>query len=166
MADFEATLREHSGLIRRIVQTYERDAHRAQDLEQEIAFALWRAMRAFRGRSSLRTFVARIAHNRAVSHVAREMRRAGTTALEPSLPDPGPTVEEHVGDSDDRARLLSAVRALPLGSRQVVALWLEGFSHTEIGDALGVAPNAVAARLLRARDRLRTLLAPKDPSHA
>jgi RNA polymerase sigma factor (sigma-70 family) len=165
MADFEATLREHSGLIRRIAQTYERDAHRAQDLEQDIALALWRAMPRFRGTSSVRTFVARIAHNRAVSHVAKEVRR-GTTAIEPSLPDRGPSVEESVGASDERTRLLHAVRSLPLGSRQVVALWLEGFSPVEIGEAFGIAPNAVAARLSRARDRLRTLLAPKDGIHA
>ena len=46
-------------------------------------------------------------------------------------------------------------RELPLGSRQVLTLALEGLSHAEIGEVLGLSDNAVAVRLHRARAHLK-----------
>jgi RNA polymerase sigma factor (sigma-70 family) len=161
MPELDEVLRAHGGLIRRISQTYERDSHRAEDLAQEIALALWHALRQFRGTSSMRTFVARVAHNRAVSHLSRERRRPRHAELDPRMPDPGPTVEETVGASRERARLLEAVRRLPIASRQTVTLWLEGFSMAEIGDAFGITAGNAAVRMTRARDQLRAILEAK-----
>ena len=59
---------EHERAIRRMASSYERDAARRQDLVQDIWLALWQALPGFRGDSSERTFVFRIAHNRGVSH--------------------------------------------------------------------------------------------------
>lgn len=56
------------------------------------------------------------------------------------------------------ARLFAAVRALPLGQRQVVSMHLEGFSNREIGDALELSDGNVAVRMTRAREALRRAL--------
>jgi RNA polymerase sigma-70 factor (ECF subfamily) len=55
-------------------------------------------------------------------------------------------------------RLQDAVRALPLARRQVVTLALEGFSHAEIAQALGISEGNVAVRLNRARSALSAVL--------
>jgi RNA polymerase sigma-70 factor (ECF subfamily) len=52
-------------------------------------------------------------------------------------------------------RFLAHVRTLPLGQRQVLTLALEGLSHAEIAEVVGITPQNVAVRLGRARDALR-----------
>ena len=71
--------------IRRLSAGYERDPSRRQDLVQDIWLALWQALPSFRGDCAERTFVFRIAHNRAVSHIQHWRRRR----TEP-LPDDAP----------------------------------------------------------------------------
>ena len=48
-------------MIKRIASSYERQAHLVEELVQDVYLAIWRALPSFRGDSSLRTFVARIA---------------------------------------------------------------------------------------------------------
>ena len=55
-------------------------------------------------------------------------------------------------------RLQDAVRRLPLSQRQAVTLALEGFSHAEIADALGITANSVGVRLNRAKAALKSVL--------
>ena len=74
MNRFEDIAKLHAPLIRRIARSYESNTARADELVQDIHLALWQALPRFRGEASVRTFVARIAHNRAISHVAREAR--------------------------------------------------------------------------------------------
>ncbi|HEU4669790.1 MAG TPA: sigma-70 family RNA polymerase sigma factor [Dyella sp.] len=158
---FAEVLQAHAGLISRIAASYEADPALRDDLLQEIALALWRALPGWRGEAGLRTFVARIAHNRGASHVLGERRRPRLGALTPELADPGIAPEQRAHALQQGARLQAAVRALPLALRQAVTLALEGFSHAEIADALGIRVNAVDVRLSRARQALREQLGGK-----
>jgi RNA polymerase sigma-70 factor, ECF subfamily len=58
----------------RLVRAYELDSEKRRDLLQEIHLALWRSFEKFEGRCSLRTWVYRLAHNVATSHVIRQHR--------------------------------------------------------------------------------------------
>lgn len=154
LPDIETILRQHGPLLSRIAASYERDAMRREDLLQEISLALWRAIGGWRGDASLRTFVARVAHNRAVDHIARHSR-LGETELDDQHPDPALDPLRNAEVQQRRAGLLDAVQALPLRHRQVVVLALEGFSQREIAQSLGLEENTVAQRLSRARRQLR-----------
>jgi RNA polymerase sigma-70 factor (ECF subfamily) len=153
---FEDVVREHGPMISRLAASYELDRARRDELRQEILLALWRALPAYRGEASLRTFVARVAHNRAATHVAREAAQPRAAALDPewAADEPGP--HETVEHAARAAALLAAVASLPLGLRQPVLLTLEGFTPREIAEVLGTSANAVSIRLTRARDTLRT----------
>lgn len=158
-AGFATLLAEHAGLLSRIASSYEADPALRDDLLQDIAMALWRALPDWRGESSVKTFMARIAHNRSVTHATGGARRLPTAELDENIADaasPGP--EEHARRDQDRLRLQMAVRGLPLSLRQAVSLALEGFSHQEIADALDIAVNSVGVRLHRARAALKSAL--------
>lgn len=155
---FDQVEKEFGPLIRRIAISYEADSGSAEELVQDIHFALWLALRSFRGQSSLRTFVARIATNRAISHVRRSVRSPLSVELSENLPAGESTPEHQAIAEDQQARLIASVRALPLSLRQVVLLTLEGLVPAEISDVLGISANAVAIRLSRARDVLRRKL--------
>ena len=116
---FDEALRNHAGLVARIARTYEADAMRCEELRQDIALALWRALPGFRGEASLVTFVARIAHNRGVDHMLARQRDPGGAALAEEYPDPLPEPVQRVEAGERRARLVAAIHELPLGMRLV-----------------------------------------------
>lgn len=128
--------------------------------------ALWTALPRFRGESSERTWVYRVAHNTAITFAASRRRRdgrelGGEPALEPALP----ASQEHDAIQQQRRNLLwAAVQALPVDERQIVVLHLEGLSAAEIQAITGVSAGAVATRLTRFRQKLATQL--KDPRNA
>ena len=155
---FEQIVSEYGPMIKRIAASYEADFHNAEELTQEILCALWRAMPSFRGDASLRTFVARIATNRAITHVKRSLTRRNLTDLSEDLPAPGDNPETRVATSEQEARLLTAVRSLPLALRQAALLTLEGLSLAETANVLGITTNAVGIRMSRAKEALRILM--------
>ena len=160
---FEEIVRDHHAMIRRIVASHEASSAVIEDLVQDVYMAIWRALPAFRGESSMRTFVARIATNRAITHVARASRFPTAVELSEHWPAaPGDDPERHAIAADRRARLVSAIAALPLTYRQVALLALEGLAPREIADVLGISVNAVAIRLTRAKERLRAQMGEKQ----
>jgi RNA polymerase sigma factor (sigma-70 family) len=151
-------LRDHSALARRLASGYEANAEDARDLAQEILVAVWRAWPAFRHECSERTYVARIAHHRIVTHISREVRRPRRAEIPEDFPAPQPTPEEDAMRHSERARLLRLVRTLPIAYREVAVLLLEGFTPGEVADTLGITANAVSIRGTRARELLRALI--------
>jgi RNA polymerase sigma factor (sigma-70 family) len=152
-------LTEHDGAIRRLAASHERDPARRQDLVQDIWLAVWQALPRFRDDCSERTFIFRIAHNRAVSHIEHWQRRR-TDPLENDAPfaAAGDDPERALSQQQRRERLQTAVQALPLGLRQVVVLTLEGLSNAEVAEIIGISENNVAVRMTRARAELTRLL--------
>lgn len=157
-ADLERILREHSALARRLAASHEANPEAVRDLTQEILVAVWRAWPAFRGQCSERTYVARIAHNRIATHIARAVRHPHMAELSEELPAPGLTPEEAAIRSSEQRRLVALVRTLPLAYREVAVLMLEGFTPAEVADTLGLTANAVAIRGTRARGMLLALM--------
>jgi RNA polymerase sigma-70 factor (ECF subfamily) len=156
-------LREHDRALRRLAASYERDASRQQDLVQDIWLAVWRALAEFRGECSERTFVFRIAHNRAISHIDHWQRRR-TDVLEDDAPvaAPGPDPEESLSAQQRHERLRSSVEQLPISLKQVVVLTLEGMSNAEVAEITGISENNVAVRLTRARTALQRLMSARE----
>lgn len=156
-------LREHDAALRRMAGSYERDAARQQDLLQDIWLAVWQALPRFREECSERTFVLRIAHNRAVSHIEYWQRRHTDPLVEDAaMIAPGPDPERILTTQERIGQLRAAVRALPLGLRQVVILTLEGLSQADVAEIVGITPNNVAVRLTRARAVLSRQLGARE----
>lgn len=161
---FARILSEYGTPISRLACSYEAIASVREELVQEMALAIWQALPHFRGDCSERTFVYRIAHNRGLSHVLR--RRPSHQPLEEieesAQPvDPRPLPEEQAVRTDQREQLMSAIQSLPVTHRQLIVLMLEGLSHSEIADVVGITENNVAVRLTRARKALKDAMATK-----
>lgn len=156
--EFETLMRQHGAMLGRIAASYEADPAKRQELQQDIFASIWRALPGFRGEASLRTFVARIAHNRAITHVARAASEPRMSELDDALPSDQPSPFEDAERADQQRRLLDAVRTLPLSLREPVVLTLEDFSPREIAEMLALNPNIVSIRLTRAKALLRSAL--------
>jgi RNA polymerase sigma-70 factor (ECF subfamily) len=153
---FEAILVEYDAALRRLASAYEKNTDLRNDLIQEIRLALWRALPAFRGQSSERTFIYRIAHNRALTHIAKRHPEQLDMSIALELRDVSPDPEQIVVLRWQRAELQTRIALLPLTLRQVVTLALEGLSNTDISQVLGITEGNVAVRLTRAKKQLKS----------
>lgn len=159
MQPFDAILHEHGAMLSRIISSYEADRALKDELMQEVALAIWQALPRFRGEGSVRAFLARICHNRCITHVSKAVKAPKSVDISAELESGGPGPEEQALKAQRREKLMIAMRRLPVGQRQVMTLALEGFSHQEIGAAVGITENNVGVRLNRAKAALTDMLA-------
>jgi RNA polymerase sigma-70 factor (ECF subfamily) len=155
-AAFRALVARYASALGRLAKHYEVLPEARRDLEQEILVALWRAHGGFRGESSERTWVYRIAHNVAASYVARAIRTRRDAESAGNAPEPEAqrTPDDLVVERDAIRRLEIRIRALDLPSRQLALLALEGCSTAEIAEVTGLSPTNVTTRLSRLRKML------------
>lgn len=142
----------------RVVLALVRDHPLAEDITQEALLKAWKALPSFRGESSLRNWILRIAHNTAIS----TMRRRRPEPREPwHLPEPGTG-----RDASDAAidgllmdQFQGALAALPATTRAIVVLReVEGRSYEEIAQIVRLPLSTVRTRLYRARKALAVAL--------
>jgi RNA polymerase sigma-70 factor (ECF subfamily) len=155
---------QHRAVLERWARAYEADRELRRDLLQEIHLAVWRSLASFENRASLRTWVYRVAHNVATSHVLRRARRGGARWItldeitEPAATDASP--EAVAGDQQALARLMALIHSLNPADRQVMLLYLEDLDGAEISEITGLSPGAVAVKVHRLKAALaRRLLA-------
>jgi RNA polymerase sigma-70 factor (ECF subfamily) len=145
---------EHGAALERLARACEAAPEERRDLLQEIHLALWRSFAAFNGRCSLRTWVYRVAHNAAASHIMRSRRR-GQSALV-SLEEFGDSLESasniapHSIESDQVLfEIYAYIHRLNPIDRQVMLLYLEGMDAASIGEITGISSGHVATKIHR-----------------
>ena len=147
-ATFIQLIETYEGALRRLCTAYSSAPADREDLFQEICLAVWRALPAFRGEASQRTWLYRIAHNVALTRQGRSRRRESREApLEGDIHTTERTPLQQIA-------LAAAIRAMKPADRTVVLLWLEGLSAAEIEAVTGVKAATVAMRLSRVRKQL------------
>jgi RNA polymerase sigma-70 factor (ECF subfamily) len=129
----------------------------AEDWAQEAWVRAIRALPAFRGDSQFSTWLHRIAVNSALhGRRWRERRTRAEVALPSAL-----AVGSRADDSVLRVAIQRALDTLPEGMRQVLVLHdIEGHTHEEIGELLGVTAGTSKSQLFKARSRMRKALRP------
>ena len=149
---------EYQAPLRRLAAAYAREPRDQEDIVQEIAVGLWQAIPRFRGESSERTWLYRIAHNTAITASAKLRRRGRVESALDDVAEPPEhgalTADEKLIQKQKRELMLHAIHELSASDRQILALHLEDLSHREIQEITGISGGAIATRLSRIRDRL------------
>jgi RNA polymerase sigma-70 factor (ECF subfamily) len=144
----------YAAAIERLARAYEADRDKQRDLVQDIHIALWRSLASFNGACSIRTWVYRIAHNTAVSHVVRERRnRAQTMVSLEEMPEVR-TSESAAGRQQSLEQLLAMVRKLKPIDRQVILAYLEDMDAATIAEITGLSASKVATQIHRIKSIL------------
>jgi RNA polymerase sigma-70 factor (ECF subfamily) len=138
----------------------------ADDALQETFLAVYRCRDTFRGDALFSTWVYRIAIRAAV--VAKRRRRE-TASLEQAatVADGAPRPDDHTASREEAIRLSRAMEQLSEEQRAVVALFaVDGLSHAQIAEVLGVPTGTIWSRLHVARKRLAEEMAGDWPNRA
>lgn len=163
-AVFTLWMTEHEKLLRHIITGFEAKVAIQDELFQEIALNIWRALPKFRQDSAVKTFVARIAHNVLATHVAKAVKTIkvdqdlSNISMEVEKDERQPTPYQSLNQSQRQQKLAEAIRQLKLEQQQVITLALEGMSYQEIADVLAITTNLVGVRLQRAKQVLAQML--------
>jgi RNA polymerase sigma-70 factor (ECF subfamily) len=148
---------QHAPHVDAVVRRLVGDPDQAADVAQEVWIQIFRALPGYRGDSQFGTWAHRIAVNRTLNAL-RRIRRIEHSET---------TIDDDVAsiDSDGERALLAATieeatRKLAPGARQVFVLHdVEGYTHEEIAESLGITAGGSKSQLFKARAKLRKLLA-------
>jgi RNA polymerase sigma-70 factor (ECF subfamily) len=152
--DFSQILQQHAALLGRVAATYEANFHLRQELLQEISLAVWQALEKFKGESSVKTYVLRVAHNKAITHVAyhaKQPRNDTYCEVETPQPNQQTSTDEQIAQQQQIQAMLNEIRKMPIQTRQVVTMSMEGLSYSQIADACGISCTNAGVILNRAR---------------
>lgn len=150
---FEGLYREHAGKVYGLCLRMLREPAKAEELTQEVFVLAWQKLGSFRGSSAFSTWLYRLAANAVLGHLRAQGRWDSRFApLDESVPERAghiPRPERHID-------LERAIAALPPAARLVFLLsQVEGYSHAEIAEMVGIAEGTSKAHLHHARQQLR-----------
>jgi RNA polymerase sigma-70 factor (ECF subfamily) len=145
---------DYGAALARVAYAYEADPDLRRDLSQEIHLALWRSLGRFDGRCSIRTWIYRVAHNVATSHVVKQSKSKANAltfqTLEQAEVQAG---EENVEIAADRshalARLFALIQRLDPLDRQVILAYLEDLDAESIAEITGLSVANVWSKIHR-----------------
>src|SRR6266446_6454301 len=141
-------------VVRRLVGF---DLDLAEDIAQEVWIQIFRALPSYRGDSQFSTWAHRIAVNRTLNALRRIRRIA---KLEVDIEDDSAMTETDTDRTFVAESIQQAMSKLSPGARAVFVLHdIEGFTHGEIGEELGITSGGSKSQLFKARAKLRKLLA-------
>jgi RNA polymerase sigma-70 factor (ECF subfamily) len=159
---------EHQRMVVQLAVNLLGDRDEALDLSQDVFLCVFRTIHRFRGQSSLRTWIYRIAVNQARNRHRfwRRRHRADQVSLDQHVADHGDLLsggetgpDRVLAQKELALRLQRALDGLPFDQRTAIVLReVDGLSYEEIAYSLGIAVGTVKSRLTRARQALRAEL--------
>lgn len=157
---------QYSDRIYRLAVSLLHDEQEADGVVQDTFLSLIEHIDGFEGRSSLGTWLYRVAHNNIVGRLRRARPQLELDELEDGPPMPEKLIdweslpEAVLTDAETSAQIAAAIERLPPTLRSVFLLRdIEDLSTAATAQALGISPAAVKVRLHRARLALREALA-------
>jgi RNA polymerase sigma-70 factor, ECF subfamily len=141
-------------VVRRLVGG---DADVAADIAQEVWIQIFRALPSYRGDSQFSTWAHRIAVNRTLNALRKTRRLAN---VETEVQEDSASVEPDVERTFIAQSIEEATAKLSPGARTVFVMHdVEGYTHEEIAEELGITAGGSKSQLFKARGKLRKLLA-------
>ncbi|MCU0646371.1 MAG: RNA polymerase sigma factor [Gemmatimonadaceae bacterium] len=153
---FERLYRAHVDRVFSLCARMLADRTLAEEVTQDVFVRVWEKLPGFRGESALSTWIHRVATSVVLTRRKVDATRHGRLDDREDAVDILPAAPASVGDRMD---LEQAIAALPPGARRIFVLHdVEGFTHEEIAEQLGITSGGSKAQLHRARMLLRAAL--------
>ena len=154
--EFLARIEQHKGILYKVSKMYMDTSDDQQDLFQEIVCQLWKAYDSFKGDSQFSTWMYRVAINTSIVFLKKEKRKVDKYDLSTD------NIRDEEGDSEIKENQLNhfykAVQKLEKIDKAIIFYQLEGFSHKEIADNLGISEGNARVKLNRAKEKLKEII--------
>ncbi len=150
---FITAINENQGLIFKAASIYTNNNEDKNDLAQEIIYQLWKSFDTFQQKSSLSTWIYRVALNVAIYHLKTSKRKIKTEPLDKQFLN---FQETNNNEIDEKWQMFKQhIDTLNLLDKGIVLLYLENKSHEEIGQIIGISTSNVGTKLSRIKEKLK-----------
>jgi RNA polymerase sigma factor (sigma-70 family) len=154
--EFLNRIENHKGILYKVSKMYMDNHDDQQDLFQEIVCQLWKSYDTFRNESQFSTWMYRVAVNTAIVFLRKEKRKVDKYEIASE------NIKDDEGDSHIKESQLDhfykAVQKLEKIDKAIIFYQLEGFSHKEIGENLGISEGNARVKLNRAKEKLKEII--------
>ena len=156
---FIKVIKDNEGLIFKVATLYTNNLQDKEDLCQEIVFQLWKSFDSFNEMSKLSTWMYRVAMNTAIYNLKSSKKQVNTSPIDLTtlrFADVTDQLEE------DRLKLLyEHIQMLNLFEKGIILLFLEGKSHQEIAEFIGITISNVGTKISRIKEKLKSQIIKK-----
>jgi len=150
---FIKAIQEHEKLIFKLASFYTDCKDDRDDLVQEIIYSLWKSFETFKQRSSLATWIYRVAMNVSIFHLKQKKKRGQSVSIDLQVLNFSDTAYD---DYEEKLQMLqNLIKDLNLYDKGILMLYLENKSHTEIAEIIGISKSNVGTKLSRIKEKLR-----------
>ena len=150
---FIKAIQEHEKLIFKLASFYTDCKDDRDDLVQEIIYSLWKSFETFKQRSSLATWIYRVAMNVSIFHLKQKKKRGQSVSIDLQVLNFSDTAYD---DYEEKLQVLqNLIKDLNLYDKGILMLYLENKSHTEIAEIIGISKSNVGTKLSRIKEKLR-----------
>ena len=150
---FITAIKENQSLIYKIASIYTKSIEDRNDLAQEISYQLWKSFDTFNQKSSLKTWMYRVAMNVAIHHLKIAKRKILTVPMDEQF-----LYFHEVDNSEIEEKweiFKQHIDNLNLLDKGIVILYLENKSHEEIAQIIGISTSNVGTKLSRIKEKLK-----------
>ncbi|MCS4434747.1 RNA polymerase sigma factor [Aquiflexum gelatinilyticum] len=151
---FTKVIKANEGLIYKITTLYTDEKQDRKDLYQEIVYQVWKSFGSFQEQSKLSTWMYRVALNTAIFHLKKTKKRPDTIPFEFEMES---LIAEDDKVEEERIKLLyEQIQQLNLLDKGIILLFLEGKSHEEIAEIVGISTSNVGTKISRIKEKLKS----------
>ncbi|HTO16332.1 MAG TPA: sigma-70 family RNA polymerase sigma factor [Edaphocola sp.] len=152
--NFIAAIKENEGFIFKIASVYTNNREDKNDLIQEILYQLWKSFGTFHQKSSLSTWIYRVALNVALYQLKLSKKRVLTIPIDEQI------LNNHEIDNNENEEKWKVFKQqidnLNLLDKGIVMLYLDNKSYDEIAEIIGISKSNVGTRLFRIKSKLKS----------
>ena len=154
---FLQLLESNTGMIVKIAKAYTATFHERQDLVNDIIYQLWKSAKNFRGDSAVSTWIYRVSLNTSMNYGRKKKKDSRITYTG----DPAPAASVSwlaAGDGEDpdeTSLLYKCIDEMEGINKAIILLYLDGNSHEQIAEVMGITKTNVGTRMARIKEFLR-----------
>ena len=151
---FIAAIKENEGILYKIASVYTNNIDDKNDLIQEIIYQLWKSYGTFNQKSSLSTWMYRVALNVAINQLNVSKKRVLTVPIEKQI-----LVYQEIENNELEEKwkiFRQQIINLNLLDKAIITLYLDNNSYDKIAEIIGISSSNVGTKLSRIKEKLKT----------
>jgi RNA polymerase sigma-70 factor, ECF subfamily len=168
MINFDKIYKEYKQAIFKFTYNYTKDINEQEELVQDIFYNIFIALKNFKSRSSIKTYIYSIARNRCIEFIKNKIRERKKISkiirlYEDKVQE---SIQEKFIMTEDIKYFLSIIGKLPENYREIYYLAeVQNLKYKEVSDILKIPEGTVKSRLNRAKEKILEMINDKEASN-
>jgi len=154
-------LEKNIGILLKVSRAYAKVAQDREDLINDITLELWKSFKSFNGNSKISTWIYRVAFNTSMNYKRKKRNDSLFVSINDfKKEDILPWLAEQENSSELEV-LYHCIDELNAINKAIILLYLDGKSHDEISEIMGISKTNAGTRISRIKEQIKNLATTK-----